>query len=63
MIAALECAGFQVIRIRGSHHYLKHMDGRSTVVPLHSGETIGPGLLRKILEDIGIDAGELRHLL
>jgi len=63
LIAALERAGFQVIRIRGSHHYLKHMDGRSTVVPLHSGETIGPGLLRKILEDIGIDAGELRHLL
>jgi len=35
--------GFQRIRIRGSHHYLRHADGRTTVVPIHAGETIGPG--------------------
>ena len=48
-MAALKKAAFQVARIKGSHHFLSHSNGRSTVVPVHSGETIGPGLLLKIL--------------
>ena len=51
LIEALQRAGFEVVRIRGSHHFLRHPDGRRTVVPVHSGETIGPGLLSKILRD------------
>jgi predicted RNA binding protein YcfA (HicA-like mRNA interferase family) len=51
VIAALRRAGFEVKRIRGSHHFLQHPDGRRTVVPLHAGEIIGPGLLNKILKD------------
>jgi predicted RNA binding protein YcfA (HicA-like mRNA interferase family) len=45
IIRNLERAGFQAIRTQGSHTFLKHSHGRATVVPLHSGETIGPGLL------------------
>jgi predicted RNA binding protein YcfA (HicA-like mRNA interferase family) len=41
VIAALAKAGFEIIRIKGSHHYMRHPDGRSTVVPVHAGETIG----------------------
>ncbi|MGO8944940.1 MAG: type II toxin-antitoxin system HicA family toxin [Syntrophobacteraceae bacterium] len=37
LIAALSKAGFEVIRIRGSHHYIRHPDGRSTVIPVHAG--------------------------
>ena len=44
-------AGFEVARIKGSHHFLLHPDGRATVVPVHPGEIIGPGLLTKILRD------------
>jgi len=44
-IAALSKAGFTVVRVRGSHHFLKHSDGRRTVIPVHSGEDMGPGLL------------------
>ncbi len=51
LIAALKRLGFQVIRIKGSHHYLRHTDGRATVVPVHAGEDIGRGLLSKILRD------------
>jgi predicted RNA binding protein YcfA (HicA-like mRNA interferase family) len=51
IIRALAAAGFVVIRIKGSHHFLQHPDGRVTVVPTHSGEIIGPGLLIKILRD------------
>jgi len=61
--AALEKAGFRVLRVKGSHHFLRHEDGRSTVVPLHSGETIGPGLLRRILRDCQWTADQITELL
>jgi len=63
LLAALNKAGFAVLRIKGSHHFLCHKDGRSTVVPVHSGETIGPGLLHKILRDCQIKVEELQSLL
>ena len=59
VIAALRRAGFEVVRTRGSHHFLRHADGRSTVVPVHAGETIGPGLLAKILRDCEMSRDEL----
>ena len=49
---ALQKAGFEVIRSKGSHHFLRHPDGRCTVIPVHSGEIIGPGLMSKILNDV-----------
>jgi len=63
LIAALTHAGFTVVRIRGSHHFLRHQDRRSSVVPVHSGEIIGPGLLQKILRDCDISIEQLRTLL
>ena len=55
VIAALRRAGFTVLRVRGSHHFMQHADGRRTVVPVHAGETMGPGLLNKILKDVEMD--------
>jgi len=55
VVAALRKAGFEVVRIRGSHQFLRHGDGRGTVVPVHAGETIGPGLLTSILRDCELD--------
>jgi predicted RNA binding protein YcfA (HicA-like mRNA interferase family) len=63
LIAALTKAGFAVARIRGSHHFLEHQDGRTTVVPVHRGETVGPGLLAKILRDCELTREDLRRLL
>ena len=51
LIHALEGAGFQIIRQRGSHVRMKHPDGRIVTVPVHPGQDIGRGLLRKILRD------------
>ena len=62
VIRALEAAGFAVVRIRGSHHSLRHPDGRTTLVPVHAGDTIGPGLLSKILRDCGLDRDQFRAL-
>jgi len=63
LVRALERAGFQVERTRGSHLRLKHPDGRVTSVPSHSGETIGPGLLRAILRDIDMSPEDLTKIL
>jgi predicted RNA binding protein YcfA (HicA-like mRNA interferase family) len=63
VIAALEKAGFNVSRIRGSHHFLRHADGRGTVVPVHGSETIGPGLLTKIINDCDMTREEFERLL
>ncbi len=50
--------GFAVVRIKGSHHFLRHADGRSTVVPAHGKETIGKGLFHKILKDCDLTLEE-----
>jgi len=63
VIAALAKVGFEVSRLKGSHHFLKHPDGRVTVVPMHSGETIGPGLLAKIIKDCDMTREEFEELL
>jgi len=63
LVSALAKSGFAIVRIRGSHHFLRHEDGRSTVVPIHSGETIGPGLLHRILRDCQFSVEDLQKLL
>jgi predicted RNA binding protein YcfA (HicA-like mRNA interferase family) len=63
LISALGGAGFIVVRVKGSHHFLRHADGRATVVPVHAGETIGPGLLASILRDCELTRDALAELL
>ena len=63
LVAALRRAGFEVVRVKGSHHFLRHPDGRCTVVPIHRGETIGPGLMSKILHYCEMTRDELLELL
>ncbi|MCI0589174.1 MAG: type II toxin-antitoxin system HicA family toxin [Planctomycetes bacterium] len=55
--------GFEVIRVRGSHHFLRHPDGRVSVVPVHRSEAIGPGLLGKILRECEITRVQLEEAL
>lgn len=63
VVRALERVGFTVIRVKGSHHFLKHLNGKSTVVPVHAGETLGPGLMAKILRDCELSRDDFRELL
>jgi predicted RNA binding protein YcfA (HicA-like mRNA interferase family) len=63
VITALRKVDFDVIRIRGSHHFVQHSDGRCTVVPVHSGETLGIGLLNQILKDCQLDRDEFSDLI
>lgn len=58
----LKHLGFQLIRQKGSHAFFRHLDGRSTVVPIHKGEDLGRGLIRGILKDIDIEPLEYQQL-
>lgn len=59
-IKILESFGFEVVRINGSHHRLKHADGRVTTVPVHKNIDLPKGLIRKIIkEDLYMDIEEL----
>ncbi len=51
LVKILELQGFHVVRINGSHHRLKHQDGRITTVPVHGNEDLPKGLLRKIIRE------------
>lgn len=59
LIVLLKKKGFLSIRQKGSHTFMQHPDGRATVIPVHSGETIGPGLLAKVLKDVEMTKDEL----
>jgi predicted RNA binding protein YcfA (HicA-like mRNA interferase family) len=63
LIRALEKAGFAVIRQKGSHIFMEHPDGRTSVIPYHAGEELGIGLIRKIMKDACMTREEFFELL
>jgi predicted RNA binding protein YcfA (HicA-like mRNA interferase family) len=63
VVRALERAGFKVTRVSGSHHVMRHPDGRTVPVPVHHGRDMPKGTLRNILAIIGMEADEFRNLL
>ena len=63
VLQALRKVGFEETRQRGSHVRLRHPDGRVVTVPVHPGQEIGRGLLRKIIRDTEISVEEFLSLL
>jgi len=63
VIRALEKAGFVRVRQKGGHIFMRHPDGRTTVVTYHKGEDIGRGLLRKIIRDAKMSVEEFMRLV
>jgi predicted RNA binding protein YcfA (HicA-like mRNA interferase family) len=62
LVGKLFKLGFIKAGQKGSHLRLCHPDGRKTTVPMHSGEKVGKGLLRKILRDVNVGVNELEKL-
>ncbi|KPM56527.1 hypothetical protein CcI49_00990 [Frankia sp. CcI49] len=59
VVKTLEKLGFEVIRVRGSHHMMRSAaDGRFTVVPVHPGRDVAAGTLRRIIRDTGLSVEE-----
>lgn len=60
----MERLGFEETRINGSHHRMKHPDGRVTTVPVHGNTDLPRGLLRKIIrEDIKLTLEEFEDVV
>lgn len=56
--------GFRFRDQSGSHAVYAHPDGRRTTVPIHPSDTIGVGLLIKIIKkDLRITKSEFAELL
>ena len=64
LVKFLEGIGFVVVRINGSHHRMKHLDGRVTTIPVHKNEDLPKGLLRKIVrEDLGMSLEHFEEII
>lgn len=63
VIKILEKIGFSQIRQKGSHLFMCHPDGRTTLITVHPGEDIGKGMIRKIINDAKITRDEWLELL
>ncbi len=64
LLRALRRDGWEIDRQRGSHVQLVHSTKPGLVtVPSHAGRTIPLGTLRRILDQAGLTADELRDLL
>ena len=63
LLAVLQQLGFESLRVKGSHHFLRHPDGRTTVVPIHAGEMVGPGLMNSILRQVKLSRDDLQRFL
>lgn len=61
LIKVLEKIGYCVVRQRGSHVRLKAPEKPSLTVPRH--KNIKPGLLLKILKEVGLSREEFSSLL
>jgi predicted RNA binding protein YcfA (HicA-like mRNA interferase family) len=64
VITALERAGFEVIRTKGSHHFLRHRGdpSRQTVVPVHRND-LPHGTLGAILRQARLSRAQFLDLL
>ena len=63
VIRALEALGFEIVRQRGSQARLRHPDARVVTVPVHRGQDVGRGLVRKILGGAQITPSEFWEAL
>ena len=62
LLKILHSLGFANKRQKGSHLRIEHPDGRKTTVPMHAGEKVGKGLLRKILRDVSLSPEDIEKL-
>ncbi len=65
VVKALERAGFQIRRIRGSHHVLVKpgSEPRIVSIPVHGNQDLAKGTLAGIVEESGLSDEEFIALL
>ena len=63
IVKALGKGGWELERVTGSHHVMRHTDGRHVSVPVHGARPLPAGTLASICRQVGRTASELRDLL
>ena len=64
VVKALERAGYEVLRQRGSHVIMINRRAMQTIpVPLHGSKSLASGTLRGIIRDAGLTVEESIRLL
>jgi predicted RNA binding protein YcfA (HicA-like mRNA interferase family) len=59
VIRVAQQLGFTFDRQRGSHAvYIRTVDHRRLVIPIHSGRDLKPGTLRGLIGDMGLSVDE-----
>ena len=59
-VRVLQRAGFAPVSQRGSHHKLRHADGRTVIVPVH--RELATGTFASILRQAGLNAADFEAL-
>ncbi len=63
-LQALHKAGFEQVRVHGSHHYLyNRAKDRLVTVPVHAGRTLAPKTLQSILKQADLTPAQLAEFL
>jgi len=63
-IKALSKLGYEVVRVKGSHHVLKHPQRDQPIcVQVHAQQDLPPGTLRSIIRTAGLTVDEFNSLL
>lgn len=62
MLRFLQKQGYEIVRVRGSHHFLQNEQKR-TSVPVHGNRELKIGTLRSILRDIDLAPDQFEELL
>lgn len=63
-VKAFGRAGYEVDRVRGSHHILRHPDKAELLsIPVHKGRIVGVGLLLSQIKVAGLTVEEFKELL
>ena len=61
-VRAFHRLGYETVRVRGSHHILKHPNGSMIVLPMHGG-ALKVGILLDAIERAGLTLEEFEELL
>lgn len=62
-VRAFEKMGYRVVRTRGSHFRLYHLDPKKSPLTIPNHKTLGRGLLRRLIRDTEITVEEFIELL
>ncbi len=55
--------GFNMVHRKGSHTVWQHPDGRTTTVPIHPGQDLPRGLIRKILAHVDLSPSDYENMV